>query len=136
MPPKDIPRQLLKDRAYDVLLYGLIIGSDPDQYPFWHSSQINFPGLNLSRYTNRTVDDLLVKARVATDISTLSSLYGKIQDQIISDRPTIFLYTPTYTYATNDSMYGIVDTSVYQPADRFNLAASWYIKTKGQWKVR
>jgi ABC-type transport system substrate-binding protein len=136
VPSKDIPRQVLKERDYDVLLYGLIVGSDPDQYPFWHSSQINFPGLNLSRYSNRTVDDLLVKARATTDVSAVSSLYEKIQDQIISDRPTIFLYTPTYTYATNDRMYGIVDNPVYQPADRFNLAASWYMKTKGQWKVR
>ncbi len=134
--PKDIPRQILRERDYDVLLYGLIIGSDPDQYPFWHSSQINFPGLNLSRYSNRTVDDLLVKARATTDLSVLASLYEKFQEQIISDRPAIFLYTPTYTYATNDRIYGIVDNPVYQPADRFNLAASWYMKTKGQWKVR
>jgi ABC-type transport system substrate-binding protein len=78
----------------------------------------------------------LVKARATTDLSVLASLYEKIQEQIISDRPAIFLYTPTYTYATNDQIYGIVDNPVYQPADRFNLAASWYMKTKGQWKVR
>lgn len=128
VPPKDLNRLVLRNREYDVLLYGLILGSDPDQYAFWHSSQIDFPGLNLSRYVNRTVDGLLVKARETAN-SEAAEQYGKLQEAILADRPAVFLYTPTYTYATSDRIFGITTTRVYHPADRLNGVAHWYRKT-------
>lgn len=133
--PKDIRRLALKSREYDVLLYSLIVGSDPDQYPFWHSSQVDFPGLNLSRYVNRSVDALLTKAReMITGDNAAGEVYKKIQEQILADRPVIFLYTPTYTYATNNEVFGITATRIFHPSDRLNAVATWYIKTDGQWK--
>ncbi len=131
--PKEIARNVLKGRDYDVLLYGVIIGSDPDQYPFWHSSQLAFPGLNLAQYVNRTVDELLVKARETGDPAQLSELYNKFQEQILKDQPAIFLYRPIYRYATSDDVKGISITRVFHPADRFANVTDWYIKTKGEW---
>jgi hypothetical protein len=57
--PKDFSRSVLKGRDYDILLYGMILGSDPDQFPFWHSTQVAFPGLNLAGYANRNADGKL-----------------------------------------------------------------------------
>ncbi|MDP1709529.1 MAG: peptide ABC transporter substrate-binding protein, partial [Candidatus Komeilibacteria bacterium] len=34
-----IQKSIIKPRAYEVLLFGQILGGDPDPYPFWHSSQ-------------------------------------------------------------------------------------------------
>ncbi len=133
--PRDISREVLKDRSYDVLLYGAIIGSDPDQYPFWHSSQIDFPGLNLSRYVNRNADTLLDKARESSDETEVSELYTQFQDLLLEDVPAIFLYTPTYTYATTDEVSGIGINRIFGPADRFSNVTDWYIKTKGNWKL-
>ena len=135
VPAKDFSREVLRGRSYDVLLYGLIVGYDPDQFPFWHSSQIDFPGLNLSRYVNASVDTWLKQARGAADPKEAVELYRKIETAILSDRPAIFLYTPTYTYATADRVYGIVDAPVYHPADRFNAVTNWYVKTKSQWSL-
>lgn len=132
--PRDISREALKDRDYDVLLYGIIIGSDPDQYPFWHSSQIEFPGLNLSQYDNETVDELLVEAREATSTQTIATLYREFQTQIQADRPAIFLYTPTYTYAVSTKIQGITGERIFTPADRFASIADWYIRTKSVWQ--
>ncbi len=131
--PKDISHLVLKTRGYDVLLYGLIVGSDPDQYAFWHSSQVDYPGLNLSRYVNHSLDALLERARTTTDEGQLSILYQKIQATILADRPAIFLYSPSYTYATIDRVQGIVSGRVFSPADRFQDVTSWYVKTRGQW---
>lgn len=132
--PNDIVRLSLRHRDYDVLLYGLILGADPDQYPFWHSSQIEFPGLNLSRYVNRNVDELLVRARESTDPSVIAESYAKFQDILNTDRAAIFLYTPTYTYATNDNIFGISATPIFHPSDRLNGVTGWYVKTKGVWR--
>jgi len=131
--PKEIPREVLRERNYDVLLYGFIIGSDPDQYPFWHSSQVDFPGLNLSQYVNRSVDELLVKARETDNQEELAKVYTEFQEKIFKDRPAIFLHTPTYRYATSDKIKGIHVERIFHPSDRFANVTQWYIKTKGEW---
>lgn len=131
---KNLSRDVLKNRSYDILLYGVIIGNDPDQYPFWHSSQIAFPGLNLSQYSNRTVDDLLEKARQTANMSDREAQYKKLQDILLSEFPTIFLYTPGYRYVTNDDIKGINEGRISHPSDRYADVMNWYLKTDGQWK--
>ena len=42
-------KAIIKTRDFDALLYGEALGFEPDLYPFWHSSQVNDPGLNLSQ---------------------------------------------------------------------------------------
>lgn len=131
---KDITRAVLKDRSYDVLLFGVIIGGDPDQYLFWHSSQINYPGLNLARYANKKVDDILLKIRQTSDPDQLHKLYGDFQKNIIDDVPAIFLYSPTYTYALGGDVKGFAVERIAHPSDRFANVTDWYVKTTGQWK--
>ena len=131
--PKDISKQVLKERKYDVLLYGMIVGEDPDQYPFWHSSQVDFPGLNLSKYVNRSVDTVLEEARETTDLEEQKEKYSEFQELLLADVPAVFLYMPTYTYALPDWIQGFDVVRISHPADRFNGIESWYIKTKKVW---
>ena len=130
VPARDISREVLKSRDYDVLLYGLIVGENPDQYPFWHSSQTDFPGLNLSRYVNRKLDGILEKIRETNDTEELSKLYQQFQTIILEERPAIFLYTPIYTYATLTDIKGHEVDNIFGPSDRFADVTDWYIKTK------
>src|SRR5690606_14137320 len=44
--PENVQQAVLRPRAYDVLVYELAIGSDPDIYAYWHSSQKSQNGLN------------------------------------------------------------------------------------------
>lgn len=131
---KSFSRDVLKDRNYDVLLYGEIIGFDPDPYPFWHSSQIDYPGLNLSQYINRNVDGVIEKIRGGVNETEASELYRKFQDLVTTDLPAVFLYMPTYTFATNDNVRGIEVKQISHPSDRLAGASDWYMKTGGQWK--
>ncbi len=131
--PKEISRLTLKDRDYDVLLYGMILGSDPDQYPFWHSTQIDFPGLNLARYVNRSVDTLLQNIRETDDETKVEELSKQFQEKILADKPAIFLYMPTYTYATREALQGLDVIRIFHPADRFANVTEWFLETKGEW---
>lgn len=133
---RDISRDILKNRNYDILLYGLIVGNNPDQYPFWHSSQVNYPGLNIARYSNKTVDDILKKTREETDEEKLGALYKQLQEAILKDNPAIFLYTPTYTYATTNRIKGIETERIFSSSDRFAGVAKWYVDTQVEWKLR
>ncbi len=132
--PRQIAREIIKPRAYDILLYGEIIGSDPDPFPFWHSSQVEYPGLNLSLYTNRTADKLLEDGRTTLDETKRMGLYTKFQDIIRNDLPAIFLYSPLHTFAVNKNIKGINLHQLAAPPDRLKNASSWYMKTSLIWK--
>jgi ABC-type transport system substrate-binding protein len=135
IPIKTIARETIKKRNYDVLLYGMILGSDPDQYPFWHSSQVSTPGLNLSGYDSADVDKILDAIRTESDIDKITEQYKQLQTELLEDKPALFLYTPTYTYATVDTVQGFRFERIFNPSDRFLHVDEWYIKTKGKWKL-
>ncbi len=130
-----INRDILRDRNYEVLLYGEIVGSDPDPFPFWHSSQTSYPGLNLAMYVNRAADKLLEDARATTTEQTRANLYEKFQQLIAKEIPAIFLYTPTYNFLASKEIKGITLNQIFSPSDRYNNLSNWYIKTKHQWKL-
>ena len=125
-----ISRDIIKPRSYQALLFGIIVGSNPDPYPFWHSSQIQDPGLNLALYANRNVDTLLEEARKAADEATRQEKYRSFEKAVAADFPAIFLYNPTYTYVTDKKIKGIGIDRIILPADRFNNLYEWYVKTK------
>lgn len=127
-------KPIIKSRSYDALLYGEALGSQPDFYPFWHSSQRLDPGLNLSSYENKEVDKLLKEARETMDLLAKEQKLEKMQNIIIDDAPALFLYNPDYMYWVSDKVQGIATEKIIDPAKRFVDVTSWYLKTKRAWK--
>lgn len=127
-------KDIIKNRDYDALLYGEAMGSSPDLYPFWHSTQINDPGLNLSLYQNKNVDQLLKSARETLDEDAKRQDYEKLQDLILADAPALFLYNPDYIYWVSDKIKGINTTKIVDPAKRFSNIENWYLNTRRVWK--
>lgn len=123
-------KDLIKNRNYDALLYGESLGSEPDLYPFWHSSQVSDPGLNLSGYQNKDVDQLLKDAREAIDAELKATKYAQIQNKILTQAPALFLYNPDYLYWTSEKIKGIDTTKIVDPAKRFSNIENWYVKTR------
>lgn len=129
--PALVKSDVIDSRDYEALLYGAIIGADPDLYPFWHSSQIQPPGLNLSQFSNETVDTLLEEGRHLTDPEQRAERYAKFQDIMSDEVPAIFLYSPTYNYVVDTRIKGVRDgTYLVYPADRLLDLTERYIKTK------
>jgi len=125
-----IQKEVIKPRAYEILLFGQILGKDPDPYPFWHSSQANDPGLNLALYANKEVDRLLEDARRTPNTQERQEKYVQFQEKVIQDMPAIFLYSLQYTYIVPDKIKGITTQRITHPSDRFSNIENWYIKTK------
>ena len=121
-------------RNYQALLANEIIGSDPDPYPFWHSSQIASPGLNLSQFKNPEADRLLVEARQTTDQSARWEKYTRFQKILQTESPATFLYSTNYNYLIKKNLRGLTSTSINQPADRWRDIVGWYQQTKLRWK--
>jgi peptide/nickel transport system substrate-binding protein len=128
--PNQIDANIIRPRNFEILLYGQILGADPDLYAFWHSSQMGESGLNLSNYANKEVDQLLEGARVSADLEKRKEEYKKFQEIITEDLPAIFLYSPTYTYAQSKKIKGFGVKSILIPGNRFANITDWYMKTK------
>ena len=119
---------VIKNRDFQVLLYGQDVGGDPDVYAFWHSSQIG-SGLNLAGYNNEELDQLLIKARTESDYQLRVEDYKKIEELINNEVAVIFLYAPAYLYVQSNDVRGFSTSVIVNPSDRFNNVENWHIKT-------
>jgi peptide/nickel transport system substrate-binding protein len=129
-PVADIQQNFIRTREYDALLFGQMVGIDPDLYAFWHSSQTRDPGLNLALYSNQDVDKILEKIRQETNRGSRMEDYKKFQQVVAEDVPVIFLYSPNYLYVHNKSVQGMDISSMVTPDKRFSDVSKWYVKTK------
>ena len=130
LSPTALERDGIKPRAYQALLFGEVLGKIPDPFPFWHSTQAKAPGLNLSSYTNKTVDKLLEDARKELDPVKRLELFSQMQELVLKDVPAIFLYNLDYTYYVSTAVKGIQTPIIADPSWRFAATTEWYIKTK------
>jgi peptide/nickel transport system substrate-binding protein len=126
----DLSANQIRDRSYQALFLGLGLNIYPDPYIYWHSSQITSPGLNLSQYTNINTDGYLETARTNTDTNVITSSLQQFQQQITSDVPAIFIYSPKYLYYTNPNIKNITVLIGNSSVDRYASISEWYVKTK------
>ena len=129
-----LERDSIKPRNYEVLLFGEVLGSLPDPFPFWHSSQKADPGLNFSLYQNPDADKALSDARQNLDPAGRVSSLESFQNILLKDAPAVFLYDPAYVYVTSGEVKGIQGGTIADPSDRFNSVAQWYIDERRAWK--
>lgn len=76
---------------FQVLLSAQDVPPDPDQYPFWHSTQT---ATNVTGYANVKIDKLLEDGRQELDQEKRKLIYTDFQRRLVEDAPAIFLYYP------------------------------------------
>ena len=123
-------KKVLRDRDFDILLFGKKLGGILNPIPFWHSSQRVDPGLNLSLYQNTKADTLMEKSRISYNEEDRSSIFEELEALIIEDAPTIPLYRSSYIYVTNNNLKGFTVEKIAEPSKRFVSINNWYIKEK------
>lgn len=126
--------EIIKPREFEALLFGEVLGYQPDPFPFWHFSQKDYPGLNITQYYNKTVNSLLEKARQAMSIEKRQQYLEEFQDVLLKDLPCIFLVQPDLVYFASKKIKGITEGKVTTPANRFASLEEWHIKTKRAWQ--
>lgn len=126
----EFQNETLKNRDYDILLSGELYGIDPDPYAFWHSSQTEYPGLNLSGFSNRNADELIETARETGDPEERSEALKELQEIVAEEIAAVFLYQPTYSYALSSKIQGADIPHIVSPSDRFSRVHEWYIRTR------
>lgn len=125
----ELQKNVIPNRDYDLLLYGIDYGYDPDPYPFWHTSQLSASGLNLSNFSNQKADALLEEARQTTDDNARKQKYDEFQKILDGEVPAIFLEQTVEKYAISKQVMGTQKHNGIIPADRFNEVWKWYLRT-------
>jgi len=131
----DLNQSVIRPRDYESLLFGQVVGWDPDPFAFWHSSQRNDPGLNIALYANKTVDGILEKARTTNEAEARKDKYLEFEKEIIKDAPAVFLYSPYYLYVAPQNLKGFDTETLTTPAERFANIHKWHLYTAMVWKI-
>ena len=129
-PVRNLVRDFLTSRQFQVALVESLVDGDPDPYPQWHRSQIVAPGQNYTGFENKDVSDWLEAARVTSDRTQRFELYRKFQDVFAEELPALPLYYPTYQYAIAARVKRVQLPPLMYPSDRLRTLGSWYINVK------
>ena len=135
--PGDLSQNIIRGRKYDALLFGEMVGAESDLYPFWHSSQRIDPGLNISLYTNITVDKMLEEIQRNVGTSSTESMDKKdvVVSEIKNDIPVIFLFSPNLLYVAADEVKNVLLKDVSSQNEIFLSINKWFIETDKVWKI-
>lgn len=135
-PSSSFVQNVLQQRAYDVLLYELSIGADPDVYAYWHSSQAVAGGFNFSNYKNNTADAALASARAGIAPELRNVKYKTFASQWLEDAPAIGLYQSVAEYVVNRQMKSVsADATLVSPQDRYSNVLYWSVATESVYKT-
>ena len=130
-PADTASEQVLVPRAFDVLIYELAIGADPDVYAYWHSSQTGQAGLNFSGYSSVVADDSLTSSRATLDRQLRTAKYVAFAKQWLADTPAIALFQQSYHYVSGDDIKAIPeDATLVTPVDRYSTVGNWTVDTR------
>jgi len=130
IPAGSFYAETVKPRSYELLLASVRFGPDLDPSPFWHSSKIADPGLNLALYGNRKTDTLLEENRKNVDPTKRLEALVAFQQAVQEDVPAVILSQLRYTYVLSDAVHISPPGRLLSPSDRFGAISSWYVKTK------
>jgi len=120
--------EIIQRRDYEMILFGHVLGNNPDLFAFWHSSQKMYPGLNLALYESSIADTLIEASRRETLEEKLKRTMTSLQSQIIQDAPAVFLLSPSYAYVARNNVRGVVSSFTPTQSDRFANISQIYVR--------
>lgn len=127
-PGQEFFVNVIRQRNYDILLYEVELGADPDLFAYYHSSQASATGLNLSNYANPLVDDLILGARTSMDETARVQKYETFLTRWVNDVPAIGIYQSSLVYYFNKNVRAFSeDDRLVYATDRFVDVEYWAV---------
>ena len=127
-PSQEFLVEVIQARDYDILLYEVVLGADPDLFAYYHSSQTSTSGRNLSEYSSYLVDDLILGARISTNPTLRIAKYQTFLNRWVSDVPAIGIYQTSLVYYFNKNVRNFSeDNRLVYATDRFMDVEYWAV---------
>lgn len=128
-PGQDFVLNTLAPRSYDILIYEIGLGADPDVFAYYHSSNATQNGHNLSNYKNAVVSDLILSARSTMNQELRAKKYERFLNYFVNDVPAIGIYRSSINYFTSKNVRSYSqENRLVAPADRFQDVYRWGIE--------
>lgn len=127
---EQLQQNALTAHSYDILLYGISIGYDPDVYAYWNSSQARQSGLNFSEWKSSRADSSLEVARTRLEPVLRSARYKTFLDEWQKTAPAVALYQPRVSYAYHQNATGFVAFPVTNASERLTNVEAWTVNTR------
>lgn len=127
----ELQSSIIGSHAYDILLYGISIGVDPDVYAYWDSSQASLTSqghLNLSEYKSPAADTALEAGRTRSDPSVRAVKYRAFTTTWVADAPAVALYQPNFIYITKGPVFNYERAASNTSIDRFYNVNQWMVR--------
>ncbi len=131
----DLTQSVIRPRRHEALLFGMELGHELDLYAFWHSSQRNDPGLNISQYADIESDTILETLRTTLDPEERDKLLRSFTDRITNDHTGIFLFAPDLLYLSHNDVHNVRLHPLANPSERFHTIHEWYMQTDRVWPI-
>lgn len=132
---EELQGSIIGNHDYDVLLYGISLGVDPDMFAYWDSSQASITSqgrLNLSEYKSSAADQALQAGRTRADPQLRAVKYEEFLKVWRKDAPALALYQPNFLYITRGPVFGFERKELNSAADRFYNVDNWMVRQKRQ----
>jgi len=128
--PGELSFSFIKSRNFDLLLLPQNVGVGQDWFSFWDSSQINFPGLNLSGFSDKRLDKFVEQLHKSGDAVYRAERFKQAQAVILEQNPVVYLYRREHLSAIADKVKGYEQSKYGTSLDILNNIYLWYINTK------
>ena len=126
---KDFFMEVVQSRDYDILVYEIDMGIDPDPYPYYSSSQTGKRGVNYSNLRNTMVDDLLLSARSTLNNDLRKTKYDKFLAQWVEQVPAIGIYQSRMNYYQVKNVKTFDEAAILQSGlDRYYDINDWGVE--------
>ena len=136
LPNANFVGDVLQRRNFEMLVYELPIGADPDVYAYWHSSQVGDNGYNFTSYRDDIADAALASARDRTNSRLRDEKYALFARQWQADVPAIGLYQQVVNYLHKPSTDSIADDARFvTSSDRYANVRNWTVSSQAVYKT-
>ncbi|MFX0548599.1 ABC transporter substrate-binding protein [Hathewaya histolytica] len=98
-----------KERDYDLIMNGYVMGDEPSAYGEVYSSKASF---NASQYLNKDLDKLFDDAKIEKNEAKRKEMYEKIQKTIAEDAPVYTLDYSISKVATDKKLGGVKEAKL------------------------
>ena len=127
VPADELFDDYLQPRQFEAALVGQwSMGSDPDLYPQWHSSQTGRSGGNYAGYTDADVDRWLEAGRQEPDRELRRNAYLHFQARWAEEQPALMLYHPIFSFAVARDVWGVAADPLPDSSWRLRSAVGWH----------
>lgn len=118
-------KEIIKNRNYEALIYNQKI-EDNNFYPFYHSSQKNYPNLNINYYENKILDKQLLDFNKTNEQETKNIILNEIKKNIKDDSNIIYLFQLPYYYVYHNKLKKPKTENINKFEERFDNILKWH----------